>query len=201
MKTNDFGQKKILLWQGTSRRTLRRIATQLGRINRFVGDLTVPCWTDLHHLMACAEIADIVYIRKPDPYRNTIVFYAGTHDMHEAWTNDTPTYAKNDAIRAIQKIVDINIYSEFKVPPLEGKFKQLVKDIDLKIREAEAQQLTPKDDWKTAVKWRNEEEREQYMSTVRAVHAEWPSPHHCMIETGTLVDAYLAMLEKAYRGL
>ena len=201
MTVKDFGQKKILLWQGSKKRTIRRIATQLGRLSRFAGDLIVPCWSVLHHLVACAEMADSILIRKPAGYRNTIVFYALTHDLDEAWSNDIPTYFKNDQNRSDQKIVDINIYSSFGFPPLEGNYKKIVKEIDLKIMNAEASLLTPKEDWEPTVTFRNDEERQGYEATVMSVHASWPSPLHCNIDTAALVEEYLRMLEAAYREL
>lgn len=203
-KKIDIGRK--------SRRTLSRIAVQLGHLPRFAGDLRVPNWTVLHHLVTCWFIADIKYQNHKKAFRDSVCFYALTHDIHEVNTGDIPTFAKTDDMRLRQAEWDVLIYGSFGTTPPVGKVAEAVKWVDLCAMECEGEAVGPPD-WETHYPglWdcggKTEEERKEKRDElhetckrqVQSVYDTWPSPHHSNTACSDLVLEWLKLVDEHVR--
>lgn len=121
---------------GTEYPSLIDIAVGLSRQPRFAGQTRI-WWSVLDHSLFCDELIARRTASYPRHWRLGVLL----HDAHEALTSDVVSPFKNDALRALQRSLDVRIMEAFYPGGIElyDAWHSAVAEIDRRALHAEAQ--------------------------------------------------------------
>lgn len=124
--------------------SLEDIALGLSRMPRFGGQ-TVFEWTVADHVV-CATSYVIKLIGKGLSTEDTtrlLPLHVMLHDAHEALTSDIPTTFKTDDMKALQRRLDVRLYTALGLTLPTATEADYIKQIDRAMLLAEAAVCTP----------------------------------------------------------